>query len=231
MPNVEVEPTHLVPHAGAALGIEAGRGLVEEQDLGVVHQRGHQIEPSLHATRVGRDGAIERLAEVDQLAELLDASGHGRLREPVEQALQAQELAARLLGVEGRVLQRDADPQSHLARLPADVEPGHRGPTRTGRDQRAQHADRGGLARSVGAQEPVDLTSGDLEIDPVDRDVVAEPADQSLGSDGGAGQVVHPVRGPVLTLSIDHDCSCPGVRPCSVERGDSCRWGILIARE
>ena len=65
-----VEPAHLVPHAGPADGIEAGGRLVEEQDLGVVHERGREVEPALHAARVGADRAVERVAEVDQLAEL-----------------------------------------------------------------------------------------------------------------------------------------------------------------
>ena len=57
MPSSLVEPAHLVPHAGPAHRVEPGGGLVEEQDLGVVHERGGEVEPALHAARVGGDAA------------------------------------------------------------------------------------------------------------------------------------------------------------------------------
>ena len=103
--------------AGPADRVEPGGRLVEEQHLGVVHERGGEVEAALHAARVGADAAVERVADVDQLAELVDAAGRPRAAEQaVEPALQAQQLGAGLLGVERRLLQRDADAQAHLAR-------------------------------------------------------------------------------------------------------------------
>jgi hypothetical protein len=103
-PELVVEPSHLVPHAGAADGIEPRGRLVEEEDLRVVHQRSHEVEPPLHAAGIRRNGSIERLTQVDELTEFVDALGHLVLRQPVQQTLQAQEFASSLLRVECRIL-------------------------------------------------------------------------------------------------------------------------------
>ncbi len=104
-----------------------------------MHQGGDEVEAPAHAAGVGRDRFVERIGQIDELAQLLDALGHRLLRESVEQALQSQELTTGLLRVERRVLQRHADVQPNRARLRTDVEPGDGGlPTRR-RDQRAEH--------------------------------------------------------------------------------------------
>ena len=61
-----VEAADLVPHRGPALGVEAGGGLVEEEDVGVVDQGGGQVEAALHPPRVGVDLAVDGGADVDQ---------------------------------------------------------------------------------------------------------------------------------------------------------------------
>ena len=77
-----VEPAHLVPHARPAHRVEPGGRLVEEQDVGVVHERGGEVEASLHAARVRADAPIEGVGEVDQLAELGDPLLHHRFGRP-----------------------------------------------------------------------------------------------------------------------------------------------------
>ena len=57
----------------AAERVEAGGGLVEEQHLGVVHERGGEVEPAPHAARVGLDAPVERVADVDERAQLDEA--------------------------------------------------------------------------------------------------------------------------------------------------------------
>ena len=42
------EPGHLVPKRGAALDVETGGRLVEEEHTGAVHKRHREIEPALH---------------------------------------------------------------------------------------------------------------------------------------------------------------------------------------
>ena len=52
------EPPDLVPERGAALRVEAGRRLVEEEDRRVVDQCEREVEPALHAARVGAHFAV-----------------------------------------------------------------------------------------------------------------------------------------------------------------------------
>ena len=66
-----VDPPHLLPDGEPAGRVEAGRWLVEEEDLGPVHEGRGQVEPALHAPRVALDAAVGGLHEVDQLEELL----------------------------------------------------------------------------------------------------------------------------------------------------------------
>ena len=47
-------------------GIEAGRRLVEEQHLGLVHERGGEVEPALHAAGVALDAAVGGVLELDE---------------------------------------------------------------------------------------------------------------------------------------------------------------------
>ena len=154
-----VEPAYLFPHLDPADRIEARGRLVEEEHLGVVHQRRGQVESALHATRVGRDASVERVAEIDhpgELAQSLIGLGVGQAVEP---RLHAQQLGAGLLGIESDVLQRDSDAGAHPTRLGGDVVPAHRGSSRGGAEQGAQHAHGGGLAGAVGSEEPVDLAA------------------------------------------------------------------------
>ena len=55
------EPRDLVPEGGAALDVEPGRRLVEEEDPRPVHEREREVEPALHPARVAADLAIGRL--------------------------------------------------------------------------------------------------------------------------------------------------------------------------
>src|SRR5207302_3623344 len=101
---------------------EAGRRLVEEQHVGVVYQRCRKIEPPLHAARVRLDAPVERVPELDELRELLDTLLHHARRQAVERALQTQQLRAGLVGIQGGVLQRGADAQTHRSRIRRDIE-------------------------------------------------------------------------------------------------------------
>ena len=67
------EPRNLLPECRAALRIEAGGRLVEEQDARLVHERQREIEPALHPARVAADAAIGGFGEPDALEQLLRA--------------------------------------------------------------------------------------------------------------------------------------------------------------
>ena len=68
-----VDAPHLVPHGQPARGVEPGGRLVEEQHLGLVHERGREVEPPLHAAAVALDAPVGGVVELDQLEQLLRA--------------------------------------------------------------------------------------------------------------------------------------------------------------
>ena len=72
-PLVMGQPRHLLPQRRAALRVEAGGRLVEEEDPRRVDERQCEIEASLHSARVTADAAVGRLGQADSLEQLLSA--------------------------------------------------------------------------------------------------------------------------------------------------------------
>ena len=73
-----VDPAQLLPDRQPAGRVEPGGRLVEEQDVGLVHQRRGEVEPPLHAAGVALDHAVGGVLELDQLEQLLGALGPPR---------------------------------------------------------------------------------------------------------------------------------------------------------
>ena len=65
----------LLPDRLAADRVEPGRRLVEEQDLGLVDERGGEVEPPLHPARVALDATVGGFLQLHQVQELLRAVG------------------------------------------------------------------------------------------------------------------------------------------------------------
>ncbi len=78
-PLVVGEALDLLPEGAAALRVEAGRRLVEEEDPRAVDEREREIEAALHAARIAADLAIGRLGEADPLDQLV---ARGRVARP-----------------------------------------------------------------------------------------------------------------------------------------------------
>ena len=111
--------------------VEAGGRLVEEEHLGLVHERRREVEPALHAAGVALDPAVGRVVELDELEQLLGARRPRRAPADAEQpGLQHEQLAAGLARVEPGLLERDADPAPRLVRVGRDVDAGDAGGTR-----------------------------------------------------------------------------------------------------
>ena len=72
MPSSRASRADLLPQRGAALRVEAGRRLVEEQDARAVDERQREVEAALHAARVAADLAVGRLGQPDALEQLVD---------------------------------------------------------------------------------------------------------------------------------------------------------------
>src|SRR5262249_25890830 len=82
------KPAHLVPEGGAALDVQAGRRLVEEEDARAVDERQGEVEPALHAAGVALDAAVARLGQADTLEQLVRALAPALARERLQRGLQ-----------------------------------------------------------------------------------------------------------------------------------------------
>ena len=59
------------PQALSALGVQAGRRLVEEEDGWVGHQRSRQVQPPAHAARIGLEDAVAGVGQAELLEQLV----------------------------------------------------------------------------------------------------------------------------------------------------------------
>ena len=160
-PQLGVQPAHLVPHLRPADRIEAGGGLVQEENFGPVYQRGGQVEAASHAAAVGLDTGIHGVADISEVHCPRYGGGAVGRAQPVQAGLEIQYLPAGLAFVERRFLQGDADANANRSRIGNDVVAGHRGPPRGGLQQGAQHPHRGALASAVGTEKSIDLAGVD----------------------------------------------------------------------
>ena len=164
-----------LPHRVAAARVEAGGRLVEEDDPRVADERHREVEPAAHAAGVGggrarrprRPGRSGRAARRRAGGPPRGRGGAGRPSgsgspRPVSRLSTAENwpvtpIAARTAsGSRGEVVAGDAQ----LAGV--------------GADQRREDLDDRGLAGAVGPEQGEDGALGDVEVDAVEHDVVAE---------------------------------------------------------
>src|SRR5256714_1638808 len=163
------QPPYLVPPVRAALRVEAGGRLVEEDDLRLVDDAERHVDPAALAARVGLALAVGELGE-------LEASDRARgefpgpgLGDPVEPGLQDQLLACGHGVPRAQSLGHVADPAADLTGGAAEVGTRDGGLPAVRHDQRGEHPQGGGLAGAVGAEEAEDLAFPHPEVDATDR--------------------------------------------------------------
>src|SRR5262249_49018827 len=163
--------------------IDARRRLVEEQHARLVHDRGAERHALLPAARQAACELAAPALEAGGLQHPLLAGRPPLPRALVDAGKEIEVLVDREIVVERKLLGHVAELlpdvlrtqladlacQSHLARA--------------GRQQATEHLDRGGLARTVGAEQSEDLAVAHLEIDALDRDEVAECLAQAARAD------------------------------------------------
>jgi hypothetical protein len=160
--------------------VEAGGRLVEDQQLGLVHEG--LDDADLLPVAPGQTLDLPIKIEAEPVGQLVDPRG----RDPAAQIPQVREqLASRLPAVHDEVAGQVPDLPAHLDAVGARVEAQHPDASGGRPDQVQQDPDGGGLAGAVGAQIPVHLTGLDLEIQA--REAAVAPAvrlDQAIGLDG-----------------------------------------------
>ena len=148
MPPLCAEALHDVPQLQAALRIEAGRRLVEKEDVGIADQRAGDGEPLLLAAGEFADARVALLIEREIAQQLL-----GVVPVAIERAEEPQRLEhGELLG-ELRFLQRDADALAQLALVLAPRQAEDLDVAGVGRGQAFEDLDRRRLPRAVRPEE------------------------------------------------------------------------------
>src|SRR5206468_1868450 len=85
--------TAKAPGRAAALRVERGGRLVEEEDRRVVDKSERQVEPALHPTRVRPHLPVARLREADAVEQALDQLLALRTADPVQRGAEPEVLA------------------------------------------------------------------------------------------------------------------------------------------
>ncbi len=145
-PGAEVEDH--VPELPPRLRVEPGRGLVEEQQLGVAHQGHRHGKPLLLAAGDLLDEGVGLRFERDPGQDVA-----GRQAVAVEAAEHRDQFAEGGFLREAGLLQRDADPLADLVGLRVPAPAQDLDVARGRRVQPFEDLDRGRLARAVGAEQ------------------------------------------------------------------------------
>jgi hypothetical protein len=156
-------------HANAVLHVTRGArvepvGRLIENEYGrIVDQRAGESKLLLHAGRVVHGEFLGRVAERQLLEQRAGALLRLAARLAVHLAHEGEDFAAAQVIVKSRIVGQVADPLLHLQAVGLAVEPVD-GDASVARHQDAHHhADRGGLAGAVGAEEAEHLSLVDRE--------------------------------------------------------------------
>ena len=146
-------------------GVEAAERLVEDQQVGLVQNGGHELHLLRHPL-----GQLVAALPIDAgQADALEGGGDPRLEIGAAEALQAPHVAQERphphLPVETALLGQVANPVLRLE-CRRVVQDGDRAGVR--KENRHQHPDRSGLPRAVGADEAVQPSARDLQVQPRD---------------------------------------------------------------
>ncbi len=150
--------------------VEAGSGLVEEQQLGPPDDADRDVEPPPLPAGQARDPPVRLGGEPDEVDQLGGVPRPGDLGRGVPRVVGAevpQQLADPPLGMVPPGLQHDPEPRPPLLTAVLRVRAEHGHPPRRPRAEPFEYLDRGGLARTVRPEERDDFPGAYLEVDAV----------------------------------------------------------------
>ena len=155
----------VLPQVRAAVRVEAGRRLVEEHELGRVHEAERDVDAPALAARQRLDQPVAEIDEVERGAELAGALRRGGGGHAVELGLRDELLVDLRRRVRAAALRDVAELAAHADGIAPEVAARDGRLARGRHEQRRQHALRGRLAGAVGAEQPDDLAGHDVEVD------------------------------------------------------------------
>ncbi len=178
----------VLPDRRAGLRVQAHGRLVQEQHVRRVQQAAGDLQPPLHAARVGADQAVPAIPQPDHVEHLLHPRLHRRGRDGVQLRVEPEVLRPGQVVIQRGVLEHQPDVAAHRVPLADHVVAGHAGPPGGRPGQRAEDLDGGGLPGPVRPQEAERLSRRDLEVDAADRlDVPVALGQPGHGHRGGPG--------------------------------------------
>ncbi len=156
------QAAHHLPHVAPQRHVDAGRGLVEEQNARLVRQRLGDQHPALHAARQRHDLGVLLVPQREVLQQLLEVGLVRRLAE--QAAAEADRGPHRLEGVGREFLRHQTDLRARRAVVADDV--AAVGADVAGRrlDDAADDADERRLAGAVWAEQREDLALFDRQV-------------------------------------------------------------------
>jgi len=131
------------------------------------------VEPALHPAGEAVDAVLRAIGQIGQDQDLVHPPGEIATAHSLQPTEEDEVLAGSQVGVDRQVLWDIADRRLGLGRPDVHGTAGRHDLAAVAAEQAADHRDRRGLARPVGAQEPVGLAGCDLEADAVDGGPVA----------------------------------------------------------
>ena len=162
-----LQAPHLELHRLAQLAIERAKGLVEEEEARIEHDRARERHALLLTAReLARQPRLEP-GEADELERLLHPPLDLAVREPAHLKGKGDVLARRHVGEEGVILEHHA----HVAlggRGEGEVLPAEPDRARFGQLEAGHHLEKRGLARAARAENGQKLPRLDAEIDAVE---------------------------------------------------------------
>ncbi len=140
-----------------ALRIHAHGGLVEQQNLRIVQQRGGHVQAALHAAAEAVDLVLGPVGQAHQL----EHAPHGPLQlgaaQIIERAEQRQVVARGELLVQPDILGRQADLPLQRVGVAVKPPPADQDFARIRAQQPRDYGNGGGLSGAIGAQQPDDF--------------------------------------------------------------------------
>ena len=147
------EDLQVLPKIAPGAGIEAGGGLVEQQNLGMMKQTLGELDAALHASGESFDpigGAVE---QSDAGQNFVDSCLEFGAAQAVEVSLMPEIFVGGELGIDALRLEDDADVAAQRSGLANGVEAGDGGAAGGGDHERGKNAEQRGLAAAVRAEQ------------------------------------------------------------------------------
>ena len=171
------------PEFAARQRIGAAGRLVEKQDFRLVQQCGGHRQPLLVAAGQLAAGSACDAAELELLQRPGDAFALAAAAQPIGAGEEVQVLDHGELAIERELLRHVADALPGRGAGVAQIDAGDAQRAAAGRQQTAEHAERGRLAGPVGPEQAEDLAAVDLEADMIDGGERAELPDEIVDLD------------------------------------------------